>query len=135
MNVALLSAAVLLLTGPADARFACRLERSVAFAMTAGLTWELYEFFAFVTQSGERTTAYADTLGDLALGWVGAVLAAVAISALHRHPRRDQRTSMAHHAPGGRWPRDGLHSSPQPHCQMTRRVARDVRVPGRDQRP
>ena len=76
---------MLLLTTSADTPPATVLERSLAFGTTAALVWELYEFTTFVTRSPERTTAYADTLGDLALGWLGALTAAVAVALVHRH--------------------------------------------------
>jgi hypothetical protein len=75
-NTAALSAGVLLLGGAAAAPLWHRLEVAVAAGLTLSLAWELWEFSAFVTRSAESSTAYADTLGDLALGWVGAVLAA-----------------------------------------------------------
>ena len=75
-NTAALSAGVLLLTGAVAAPLWRRLEVAVAAGLTLSLLWELWEFVAFVTRSAEASTAYTDTLGDLALGWVGAVLAA-----------------------------------------------------------
>jgi hypothetical protein len=75
-NTAALSAGVLVLTGAAAAPLLRRLEVAVAAGLTLSLVWELWEYVAFVTRSAESSTAYADTLGDLALGWVGAVLAA-----------------------------------------------------------
>ena len=75
-STAALSAGVLLLSGAAAAPLWHRLEVAVAAGLTLSLAWELWEFSAFVTRSAESSTAYADTLGDLALGWVGAVLAA-----------------------------------------------------------
>jgi len=75
-STAALSAGVLLLSGAAAASLWRRLEVAVAAGLTLSLAWELWEFAAFVTRSAEVGTAYADTLGDLALGWVGAVLAA-----------------------------------------------------------
>jgi hypothetical protein len=75
-STAALSAGVLLLSGAAAAPLWHRLEVAVAAGLSLSLAWELWEFFAFVTRSAESSTAYADTLGDLALGWVGAVLAA-----------------------------------------------------------
>jgi hypothetical protein len=76
MNVALLAAAWMLLTMDASAGFGARLERSLALGMTAGVWWEIAEYAAFVSGSSERRTAYGDTLGDLAMGCIGAVLAA-----------------------------------------------------------
>lgn len=75
-NTAALSAGALLLTGAAAAPLWRRLEVTVAACLTLSLVWELWEFVAFVTRSAEASTAYTDTLGDLTLGWVGAVLAA-----------------------------------------------------------
>ncbi len=43
--------------------------------MTAVL-WEFGEYFTFIRNSPELRTAYTDTLGDLALGLAGSVLAA-----------------------------------------------------------
>lgn len=76
VNTATLSAAVLVLSGAFAARLGTRLAVAVASGITLSLTWELWEYYAFVTRSAESATAYGDTLGDLALGWVGAVLAA-----------------------------------------------------------
>lgn len=75
-NTAALSVGVLVLTGATAAPLLRRLEVAVAAGLTLSLVWELWEYHAFVTRSAESSTAYADTLGDLALGWVGAVLAA-----------------------------------------------------------
>src|SRR5215213_10220679 len=77
MNVALLAAAWVLLTMDSSVGFAARLERSSALGMTAAVWWEIAEYAAFVSGSSERRTAYEDTLGDLALGCLGAVLAAL----------------------------------------------------------
>ena len=44
--------------------------------------WEIAEYFAFISKSSERRSAYTDTLGDLALGTLGAVVAALAIRGL-----------------------------------------------------
>ena len=113
VNVALLSAALLLLTTDDQTSTICLLERSIAFGTSAALTWELYEFVAFVTRSPERTTAYADTLGDLALGWLGAVVAAAAVAVVHTRERSG--------VPGcGRWLDDGVHRRPGAHCHLSR---------------
>jgi hypothetical protein len=45
-------------------------------AVTA-ILWEFLEYATFLCHSRERTTAYTDTLGDLALGLTGSVVAAV----------------------------------------------------------
>lgn len=80
-NTGLLVTAFILLTLPRDVGFGRVLERALAFGATAAIAWELAEFFAFISKSTEREFAYADTLGDLALGTAGAVVAAVV---LHR---------------------------------------------------
>ena len=84
-NTGLLAAALVLLTLSRDVGFGRVLERALAFGATAAIAWELAEFFAFLSRSTEREFAYADTLGDLALGTAGAVVAAVV---LHRSWRR-----------------------------------------------
>ncbi len=76
-----LAAAVVLLAGLARAPVRRRLEVAVAAGMTLALAWEVWEYVAFVTRSDEVGTAYADTVGDLALGWVGAVAAALLVGA------------------------------------------------------
>ena len=43
----------------------------VGWAATTAILWELAEYVAFVPDSPEAATAYADTLGDLALGLIG----------------------------------------------------------------
>jgi hypothetical protein len=84
-NTGLLAAAFILLTLSRDVGFGRVLERGLAFGATAAIAWELAEFFAFLSRSTEREFAYADTLGDLALGTAGAVVAAVV---LHRSWQR-----------------------------------------------
>ena len=54
----------------------------LGFGVTAAVLWELGEYAAFVRHSAELTTAYTDTLGDLALGSVGALLAGLAVARL-----------------------------------------------------
>lgn len=74
-----LAAAVVLLAGVARAPVLRRLEVAVAAGTTFALAWEVWEYFAFITRSSEVGTAYPDTVGDLALGWVGSVLAALLV--------------------------------------------------------
>ncbi|MGJ9411088.1 hypothetical protein ACHAAC_00105 [Aeromicrobium sp. CF4.19] len=82
MNTGLLTAAVILLTLSRTATFAATVERSLAFGVTAALVWEVAEYFAFLSDSTERNGAYRDTLGDLTLGTLGALVAAVVIHRL-----------------------------------------------------
>lgn len=93
MNTGLLAAAVILLTLHRSASLAATLERGLAFGVTAAVGWEMAEYFAFISKSSERAGAYTDTLGDLALGTLGTVVAAVAVHALW------QRGKLASAAP------------------------------------
>ncbi len=79
VNTGLLATAFILLTLPRVSGFGRVLERALALGATAAIAWEVAEFFAFISKSSEREFAYADTLGDLALGVAGAVVAAVVI--------------------------------------------------------
>jgi hypothetical protein len=79
MNTGLITAAVILLTLPRAAGLWSTLERGLSFGLTSAVVWEVAEYFAFVGRSSESPTAYADTLGDIALGALGAVLAALGI--------------------------------------------------------
>ena len=92
MNTGLLAAAVVLLTLHRTSSFGATLERALAFGVTAAVSWELAEYFAFISKSAERHSAYTDTLGDLALGTLGAVVAAVVI---HLAWRNGKLTSVA----------------------------------------
>ena len=89
MNTGLLTAAVLLLTLPAGASLGALVERSLAFGASAALFWEIAEFYAFLSISPERVTAYADTLGDLALGTLGALVAALVVHGSRRSAREE----------------------------------------------
>lgn len=79
------SAALVLLTLEHDAPGLRVLERSVALGMTAALGWEVFECLSFVAHSAELPTGYADTVGDLALGWLGTLLAAAVVHTAWRH--------------------------------------------------
>jgi len=48
----------------------------VGFGATMAILWELAEYVSFIRHSPELTTAYTDTLGDMALGLLGSVVAA-----------------------------------------------------------
>lgn len=87
MNTGFLTAAVILLTMHRSSTFAATLERALAFGTTAAVGWEIAEYFAFLNRSSERQGAYTDTLGDLALGSLGAVTAAVTVHTLWRRGR------------------------------------------------
>jgi hypothetical protein len=59
-----------------------RVGLGIAWAATTAILWELAEYVAFVPDSPEAATAYADTLGDLALGVIGGTVAAILVSRL-----------------------------------------------------
>jgi hypothetical protein len=50
---------------------------AIGFGAVTAILWEFGEYFAFIRNSAELATAYTDTLGDLALGLAGSVVAAV----------------------------------------------------------
>ena len=62
----------------------------VGFGAVSAILWEVAEYFAFIRHSSELATAYSDTLGDLALGLTGSVVAGLATALA---PRR-KRTSL-----------------------------------------
>jgi hypothetical protein len=49
---------------------------AVGFGAVTAVLWEFAEYYTFIRNSPELRTAYTDTLGDLALGLAGSVLAA-----------------------------------------------------------
>ncbi|MFC7362985.1 hypothetical protein [Nocardioides astragali] len=95
MNNGLLAAAVILLTLPGSSTLGRTLERALAFGATAAIAWEIGEYFAFISRSTERTFAYADTLGDLALGTTGAVVAGLVVHRLWRRGHLNEAGPLA----------------------------------------
>lgn len=81
LDTGVVSAAIVILTLDQTAGRGAVVERAIAAGMTGSLAWELFEYVSFVTRSDELSWAYADTLGDLALGWLGAVVAALLVHA------------------------------------------------------
>ena len=58
---------------------------AVGFGCVTAVLWEFAEYFTFIRNSPELRTAYTDTLGDLALGLAGSVVAAaLAVTVLWR---------------------------------------------------
>jgi hypothetical protein len=86
MNTGLLVSALLLLTTDRSASRLRLLERGLAFGATAAIAWELAEYAAFLSSSTAKRFAYEDTLGDLFLGTLGAVVATLAVHAARRRP-------------------------------------------------
>ena len=63
---------------------------ALGFGATAAVVWELGEYVAFVRNSPELQTAYTDTLGDLALGTMGALLAGLIVYQVRISPTGDE---------------------------------------------
>lgn len=80
LNWLLLTAGVLLAWAPRSAvSRGLFVMVGLGFGATAAVVWEVGEYAAFVRHSSELTTAYTDTLGDLALGSLGALLAGLIV--------------------------------------------------------
>jgi hypothetical protein len=78
-NTMCIAAALVLVTTHRTVSGVAVLERSVALGMTAALAWEVFEYSSFVTHSTELPTAYADTIGDLVMGWIGTLAAGLLV--------------------------------------------------------
>jgi hypothetical protein len=74
---------VLLLRAPVSPAWALGVLVAGIGALLA-VGWELGEWYTFIRHGTELATAYEDTLGDLALGCLGAVLAGVVVARLSR---------------------------------------------------
>jgi hypothetical protein len=62
---------------------------AIGFGAVTAVLWEFMEYYTFIRHSKELDTAYTDTLGDLALGLSGSVLAAVlSVTLVQRAIRR-----------------------------------------------
>jgi hypothetical protein len=72
---ALLTAGVLTAFAPRGLSRGLTAFVALGFGTTAAVVWELGEYVAFVRHSPELQSAYTDTLGDLTLGTLGALLA------------------------------------------------------------
>ncbi len=76
VNWALLSGGAGLLLRPAVTRRWITAGLMIGFGAATAILWELAEYVTFIRNSTELATAYTDTLGDLAFGLLGAVVAA-----------------------------------------------------------
>ncbi|GAA1679182.1 hypothetical protein GCM10009745_23670 [Kribbella yunnanensis] len=83
-----LTAGALLAFAPRNLSRAVTAFVALGFGATAAVIWELGEYVAFVRKSPELQTAYTDTLGDLALGTLGALLAGLLLHHLTPRPHR-----------------------------------------------
>ncbi|MEV8373911.1 hypothetical protein AB0P21_14290 [Kribbella sp. NPDC056861] len=81
---ALLTAGALTAFAPRDLSRALTAFVALGFGATAAVIWELGEYVAFVRHSTELQTAYTDTLGDLTLGSLGALLAGLILYQVRR---------------------------------------------------
>lgn len=63
-----------------------RFALGVGFGAVTAIGWELAEYITFIRNSPEMATAYTDTLGDLLLGTVGAIIGSAVVAWLL--PRR-----------------------------------------------
>jgi hypothetical protein len=64
---------------------------AVGFGGVTAVLWEFAEYFTFIRNSPELRAAYTDTLGDLALGLTGSVLAAgLTVTLLWRNRKPEQ---------------------------------------------
>lgn len=81
-NTGLIAAAVILLTLHRTAPRHRVVERALAIGATAAISWEIAEYYAFISGHAERAFAYEDTLADLGLGVLGSITAALVIHAL-----------------------------------------------------
>jgi hypothetical protein len=86
VNWALHTAAIGLLLRYGGWGFWTRVVLAFAWAVTSAVLWEFAEFVTFVPNSPEAATAYRDTLGDLALGMTGGLVAALLTARLPKIP-------------------------------------------------
>jgi glycopeptide antibiotics resistance protein len=84
MNWALLTAGFLVITLPRGLPWWRSVERGLAFGVPTAVVWEIAEYVTFIRHSPELATAYTDTLGDLVLGTLGTILAALLVWRLRR---------------------------------------------------
>jgi hypothetical protein len=71
--------------------FWTRVALALCWAVTTAVLWEFAEFATFVQNSPEAATAYADTLGDLALGMTGGLVAGLVTARLPLRSRMPEQ--------------------------------------------
>jgi hypothetical protein len=86
VNWAMHTAAIGLLLRYAPWSWRVRAAIAFCYAVTTAVLWEFAEFVAFVPNSPEAASAYRDTLGDLALGMTGGLVAALLVARLEPLP-------------------------------------------------
>ena len=62
---------------------------AIGFGGVTAVLWEFAEYFTFIRNSPELEAAYEDTLGDLALGLGGSIVAALVTVTLVCPGRRE----------------------------------------------
>lgn len=89
-NTGMIAAAVILLSLHHSVPRHRVVERALAVGATAAISWEIAEYYAFISGHAEHAFAYEDTLGDLGLGVLGSLTAALLIHHLwHRGQLRE----------------------------------------------
>ena len=83
-NWALHTAAIALLLRIGPWGYKTRVALAFCWAVTSAVLWELAEAVTFVPGSAEASTAYGDTLLDLALGMLGGLIAALVVGRIPR---------------------------------------------------
>lgn len=84
VNWALHTAAIALLLRMGPWGHRTRVALAYCWAVTSAVLWEFAEAVTFVPGSAEASTAYGDTLLDLALGMLGGLVAAVLVGRVAR---------------------------------------------------
>ena len=90
VNWGLLSGAVGVLAWRSGIRPWEILALAAGFGAATAILWEVGEYFAFIRHSDELDTAYVDTLGDLALGLTGSVVAGLVAALSSRKFRKNK---------------------------------------------
>jgi hypothetical protein len=89
VNWALHTAAIALLLRVGPWGYKTRVALAFCWAVTSAVLWEFAEAVTFVPGSAEASTAYGDTLLDLALGMLGGLIAALVVGRVPRSTVRD----------------------------------------------
>jgi hypothetical protein len=84
VNWALHTAAIALLLRIGPWGYKTRVALAYCWAVTSAVLWEFAEAVTFVPGSAEASTAYGDTLLDLALGMLGGLIAALVVGRVSR---------------------------------------------------
>lgn len=100
VNWAILTTAFLLAIAPLRLAWWNVFGMGAGFGAVAAIAWELLEYAAFIRNSPELATAYTDTLGDMALGLCGSLLASsVAAWRYSKAPSRSRSTNSSSERP------------------------------------